>query len=283
VPLPSLRSLLEVGAHVGHKKQHSHPATRRFIYTVKDGVFVINVEKTIEYLKQAIDFLKRTLKEGGVVLFVGTKPQAREALKKTAQSVGQPYVSTRWLGGTLTNFETVKKSLFQLQELDKKMNDPAFETLRKRERTHLKEKHTKLTQIFEGILRLTKPPDVLFVVDAYYEDIAVSEANRLGIPVVALMDTNADPEAITYPIPVNDESKRAVEMILEVISEQLSGVKIGEKAAEEKKREQPVTRKVQPKPAARKISKVVKPTKKVSRKTKSVAKPKSTKKAKKKK
>lgn len=256
--MPSLRSLLEVGAHFGHRKEHSHPGSRQFVYTIKDGVLVINVEKTVEVLTEVIHFLKKTLKGGGTILFVGTKPQAREALKKTALALNQPYVSSRWLGGTLTNFDTVKKSLFQLQELEKKINDPSFEALRKRERLHIKEKYAKLTEVFEGILKLTKAPDVMFVVDANYEDIAVSEANRLGIPVVALTDTNVNPELVTYLIPANDESKRTIELIMDVISAELSDVKV--RAVKTEKEE----RKVEAKPAAKpvkQVQKIVKPAK----------------------
>jgi len=268
--LPSLRSLLEVGAHVGHKKAHSHPATRHFVFTIKDGLYVMNMEKTIESLEAAIKFLKGVMKDGGAVLFVGTKPQAHEAVKKTAVALGQPYVSERWLGGTLTNFETVKKSLFQLQELEKKINDPSFETLRKRERLHLKEKHRGLTAVFEGMLQLSKIPDAMFVVDSAYEDIAVAEARRLGVPVVALSDTNANPDLVTYVIPANDESKRAVELILGVIVSELSGTKAYKKETAGVKAK-PVA-KLTPKkaPAKRVAKKPTRPLKATKQKSKPV-------------
>jgi small subunit ribosomal protein S2 len=224
--MPSLRELLEVGAHIGHKKEYSHPAARRFIFTVKEGVMVLNVEKTIECLGEALKFLKQALGEDGTILFVGTKAQAKEAVYRLATALGQPYVTERWLGGTLTNFETVKKSLIKLAELEKKINDPSFDQLTKRERSHLKEKHVKLTQVFEGMAKLTRPPDALFVVDAKQEEIAILEAERLNIPVVALMDTNANPALVDYPIPANDESKQVIELILEVIAGELGKVKV---------------------------------------------------------
>lgn len=234
--LPTLRKLLEAGAHFGHKRERSHPQARRFVYTVKDGVLVINVEKTVEKLGEAMMFLREALKDGKTILFVGTKPQAQDGIKNLATSLGQPFATKRWLGGTLTNFETVKKSLFQLEDLEKRLNDPSFETLPKRERVRLKEKHGKLLDVLSGIQRLTRLPDIMFVVDATFEDIAVSEAKRLGIPVVAITDTTADPTLIDYPIPANDESKRSVELILGTIEEELRGVKPMErKMGEEEK------------------------------------------------
>ncbi len=259
--MPSLRSLLEVGAHFGHKKQHSHPAARRFVYTIKEGVLVIDLEKTIEHLVEAVSFMKKILRSGGTILFVGTKLQARDALKRTAIALNQPYVSTRWLGGTLTNFDTVKKSLFRLEELEKKINDPSFETLKKRERFHLKEKHGKLTAMFEGMVKLSKAPDAMFIVDASYEDIAVAEANRLGIPVVALTDTNVNPDIATCIIPANDESKRAVELIMDVIAAELGDVEaeVKDERIEPKKEARPKRQAKQAK-AVKKVKKVAKPT-----------------------
>jgi small subunit ribosomal protein S2 len=267
--MPSLRQLFESGAHIGHKKSYSPPGTRRFVYTVKDGLLVINMEKTLEYLEAAIKFLRDVHGQGGTVLFVGTKPQAREALKATALALSQPYVTSRWLGGTLTNFDTVKKSLFQLEELEKKMNDPAFAALSKRERSHIKEKHTKLTEVFEGIAKLTKIPAAMVVVDANYEDIAIQEARRLGVPVVAVMDTNANPDLVDYPIPVNDESKRTIELVMTAIKEGVTKTRTRlDKTAEshEEKRKAKRPAKVnQVKKATRKAMKPVKQRKKKQR------------------
>jgi small subunit ribosomal protein S2 len=219
----SLRELLEVGAHVGNLRGKSHPASSAFVFTIKDGVMVINLEKTREKLTEVIEVMRKWREEGKTILFVGTKPQAKESVKAVAVELGYPYVTERWLGGLLTNFETVKKSLTALEDLEKKINDPNFTQLSKREQRRITERREKLLGTLEGVANLTKLPDALFVVDSARESIAVSEANRLGIPVVAILDTKADPTKVSHAIPLNDDSKRAVELVMGAIRDGLMG------------------------------------------------------------
>lgn len=232
--MPSLRELLEVGAHIGHLRGKSHPGANSFVFTIKDGLMVIDLEKTSAKLSEAIEVLKKWREEGKIILFVGTKPQAKAIVAAVASLLGYPYITERWLGGLLTNFETVKKSLTVLEDLEKKVNDPNFVDLPKREQRRIAERHQKMLGTLEGIANLTKLPDALFVVDAAGESIAVSEANRLGIPVVAILDTRADPSKVAHAIPLNDDSKRAVELVMGVIRDELMGKTVTQEARSKK-------------------------------------------------
>lgn len=220
--IPTLTELLEAGAHFGHKKERSHPRAKDFTYTIRDSVYVIDLEQTVARLEKAIEYLKKQVEAGKTVLFVGTKRQAKGAVKKTATGLGMPYIVERWLGGTVTNFETINKSLKQLTKLEELVKSEEFGKYTKKERSRIEEKIIKLNSIFEGIREMKYLPDVLFVVDAAHEDVAVLEARKIGMPIVGICDTNANPDLINYPIPANDDSEKTIALILGAIE---SGVK----------------------------------------------------------
>jgi len=215
--MPTLAELLEAGAHFGHKKERSHPRAKDFTYTIRDSVYVIDLEQTVERLKAASEYLKKQIEAGKTILFVGTKRQAKEALKKTAVSLGMPYITERWLGGTITNFETINKSLKQLVKLEELVKSEDFTKYTKKERLKIEEKIVKLNSIFSGIKEMKYLPDVIFVVDTAHEDVAVREAKKIGMPIVGICDTNANPDLIDYPIPANDDSEKTIILILSAI------------------------------------------------------------------
>jgi len=237
--MPTLSQLLEVGAHFGHKKERSHPRAKDFVYAIRDSVYVIDLEQTLEKLEQAIEYLKSQIDTGKTVLFVGTKRQAKEAIKKTAESLAMPYIVERWLGGTLTNFETISKSLKQLVQLEELMKSEEFTKYTKKERRRIEKKVARLNALFEGIKELKFIPDVLFVVDVAAENVVTSEAKRMNIPIVGICDTNADPTLINYPIPANDDSEKTIKLILQTIEAGIKGtpVKISKKESETKPKE----------------------------------------------
>ncbi len=223
--MPTLGELLEVGAHYGHKKERSFPRAKKFTYTIRDSIYVIDLEKTIEQLKKAIEFLQKAIQNGKVILFVGTKRQAKDAIKKTAQDLKMPYIIERWLGGTLTNFETINKSLKKLTELEELTKSEDFAKYTKKERKRIEEKKARLEAIFEGLKNMSKLPDVLFVLDTAKENVAVLEAKRMNIPIVGVCDTNANPDLIDIPIPANDDSQNSIKLILSKIEEGLKNIK----------------------------------------------------------
>ncbi|MCL5407491.1 MAG: 30S ribosomal protein S2 [Patescibacteria group bacterium] len=229
--MPTLTQLLEAGAHFGHKKEKSFPRAKQFIYTIRDSVYVINLEKTLEQLEKAIVYLKKEIGAGKTVLFLGTKSQAKEIVKNTALNLHMPYMVERWPGGTLTNFETIRKSLKTLASLEEQIKSPEFTKFTKKERKRIEEKAAKLNLIFEGIKDLNNLPDVLFVVDTAKELVAVKEAQKVNMPIVGICDTNANPDLIDIPIPANDDSQNTIKIILGKIEEELKGKK------EEKKEE----------------------------------------------
>jgi len=234
--MPTLTQLLEAGAHFGHKKERSHPKAKDFIYTIRDSVYVIDLEQTILKLKQATEYLKDQIDTGKTVLFVGTKRQAKEMVKKTAENLGMPYIVERWLGGTLTNFETISRSLKQLVEQEELIKSEAFAKYTKKERMRIEKKANKLNLLFEGIKDLKFVPDVLFVVDTVSENVAVTEAIKMGIPIVGICDTNANPSLINYPIPSNDDSGKTIKLILQAIESGVKSTKPEEKKEKEKKK-----------------------------------------------
>jgi len=234
--MPTLTQLLEAGAHFGHKKERSHPRAKDFIYTIRDSVYVIDLEKTVLKLKQAIEYLKSQIDAGKTILFIGTKRQAKELVRKTAVNLGMPYIVERWLGGTLTNFETIGKSLKQLTELEELIKSEAFAKYTKKERMRIEKKANRLNLLFEGIKDLKFVPDVLFVVDTVNENVAVQEAVKINIPIVGICDTNADPALINYPIPANDDSEKTIKLILEAIEKGIKSAKPEEKKEKEKEK-----------------------------------------------
>lgn len=215
----TLEQLLESGAHFGHLRRRWNPKMRPFIYGERDGMHIIDLRKTVVLLDLARQAALDIAAEGKVILFVGTKPQAKEAIKTAAQRCGMPYVVERWLGGMLTNFSTIRRSIKRLATIDKMESDGTFEKLTKKERLLLSRERDRLRLIFGGIEDMTRLPGALFVVDIKKEDIAVKEAHILGIPVIAIVDTNSDPSQVDYPIPANDDSIKTIELIASVLAD----------------------------------------------------------------
>ena len=220
--LPSLREMLEAGVHYGHTRGHSQPGSRSFIFTLRDNVYVIDLEKTTKKLQEAIEFLNNLAEEDKIILFVGTKKQSKELLEKIAKFFNMPYITNRWTGGMLTNFETLLLNLKRLEELDKYIESEDFEKLTKKQKNRFKENSQRLHQILDGVKGLKRLPDAIFIVDPAKENIALQEANKLNIPVIALCDTNSDPSKIDYPIFANDDSQKSLSLILNAILNNLT-------------------------------------------------------------
>ncbi len=209
----SMKQLLEAGVHFGHQTRRWNPKMARYIFTERNGIYIIDLQKTTKQVDKAYAFIKEIVADGGTVLFVGTKKQAQEAIEQEARRCSQYFVSQRWLGGMLTNFSTIKKSIDLLFELEKQEIDGTFEALPKKEVIQLRKQKGRLEKFLGGIKHMTKLPDVLFVVDPRKERIAIKEAQLLGIPVVAIVDTNCDPDEVDLVIPGNDDAIRAVKLI----------------------------------------------------------------------
>ena len=219
-PVVTMRQLLESGVHFGHQTRRWNPKMKRFIFTERNGIYIIDLQQSLDFIDRAYEFIKETVAHGGSVLYVGTKKQAQEAIADQARRVGMPYVNQRWLGGMLTNFSTVFKRLQRLKELEEiDFDDVAGSTLTKKELLHLRREHDKLERSLGGIRDMAKVPSALWVVDTKKEHIAVSEARKLGIPVIAILDTNCDPDEVTYPIPGNDDAIRSVALLTRVVAD----------------------------------------------------------------
>lgn len=214
----TVKQLLEAGVHFGHQTKKWNPKMAPFIFTDRNGVYIIDLEKTLRYLVEACDYVKGIAEQGGSILFVGTKRQAQEAILDAANKTGMPYVNQRWLGGMLTNFETIRKSVSKLEEIEKMETEGTYQFLTKKEVAMLKTQREKLLKVLVGIRNMKRLPTALFVVDPKQEEIAVLEARRLGIPVVAIIDTNCNPDLIDYAIPGNDDAIRSVKLICDVVS-----------------------------------------------------------------
>ena len=208
----SMRQMLEAGVHFGHQTRYWNPKMAPYIFGQRNNIHIINLEQTLPLYEQALDFIKSVAANNGTVLFVGTKRSAREAIRNAADSCGMPYVSHRWLGGMLTNFKTIKQSIKRLEELEAMAEDGSFEQLTKKEALGLRREQEKLTRSLGGIQEMRSLPDVLFVIDVGHEKIAVHEARKLGIPVVAVVDTNCSPNEVDYIIPGNDDAMRAAQL-----------------------------------------------------------------------
>jgi small subunit ribosomal protein S2 len=213
-----VKELLEAGVHFGHQTKRWNPKMKPFIFDARNGIHIINLSKTEEQLQAALDFLATTVRKGGRILFVGTKKQAQICVKETAKETGQMFVTERWLGGTLTNFTTVKTSIKRLKEIEKWDTDGTLAGYGKQEQASIRREGARLFKYFDGLRDLDKMPGALFVVDVKREHNAVAEAKKLGIPVVALVDTNSDPEDATYPIAANDDAIRSVRLLLGAVS-----------------------------------------------------------------
>jgi small subunit ribosomal protein S2 len=215
---------LEAGIHFGHLTKRWNPKMKKFILTEKNGIYVIDLSKTQECLQKATDAVKKIRHSGKSILFVGTKKTIKECMKEEAVRCGQYYVTERWLGGMLTNFSTVKKSIKRLEEIEKMETDGLFKEITKKEVLSLNKERAKLEGIFSGIRNMKTLPGALFVVDSEHEEIAVHEANRLRIPVFAIVDTNSDPDKVAYPIPGNDDAIKSVGLLTRVFSDAIVGV-----------------------------------------------------------
>lgn len=218
-PNTLMRQLLEAGVHFGHQTNRWNPKMEKYIFGDKNGIYIIDLQKTVEGINKATTFLRNLASKGECVLFVGTKKQAQHMVKEQAVKCQMPYVTQRWLGGALTNFATIRKSIKRLEGLEKLKEDGTYDLLKKKERAQITKQHDKLMKNLEGIRAMAKLPKAIFVVDSKAEIIAVKEANKLSIPVVAIVDTNSDPDKIDYVIPGNDDAIRAIELITQVVAE----------------------------------------------------------------
>ncbi len=217
--LPSLPELLEAGVHFGHQSRRWNPHAAKFIFTKKNGIHIIDLALTVEALDKACSFLYEITKSGGSVVFVGTKRQAREIVKREAERCGAFYVTERWLGGTLTNFVELEKNLQKLRKLKKDLEGGFYDSYTKKERREVQENISRLERFFGGIETLAKRPEAIFVVDMKRERTAVKEALAVGVPVVAIVDTNSDPDLVDYAIPGNDDAIRAVDILVSTIAD----------------------------------------------------------------
>jgi small subunit ribosomal protein S2 len=227
-----MKQLLEAGVHFGHQTRRWNPKMRPYIFTERNGIYIIDLQKTVKKVDEAYQYMRQVAQDGGRILFVGTKKQAQESVAEEATRCGEFYVNQRWLGGTLTNFGTIKKRLQRLTEIEQMEADGRFEELTKKEVSTLVHEKEKLEKFLGGIKGMKNPPAALFVIDPRKERIAVTEANTLGIPVVAIVDTNCDPDEISYVIPGNDDAIRAVKLLTgrmaDAVLEGKQGVQLAE-------------------------------------------------------
>ncbi len=214
---PTLQDLLEAGVHFGHQTRRWNPKMRRFIFAERSGIYLIDLQKTLRQIKAAQELVREVVMRGDGILFVCTKRQLKQVVRSEAERGESFFVTERWLGGTLTNFHTIKKQIRRLKEIEQGVDEGAFDFFTKKERLRIERERTKLNRNVEGIKRMARLPGAMFVVDSQREKIAVAEANKLGIPVIGIVDTNADPDLITVPIPGNDDAIRSVSLITEAV------------------------------------------------------------------
>jgi small subunit ribosomal protein S2 len=269
--MPSLQDLLEAGTHFGHQTRRWNPKMRKFIFAERSGIYLIDLQKTLKQLDKAAELLKGIALKGENVLFVCTKRQLKAVVEAEARNAGCHWVTERWLGGTLTNFQTIKKQIRRLREIEQSQEEGAYEFFTKKEQLLFDREREKLNRNLEGIKQMGRLPGAMFVVDAKKERIAIAEANKLGIPVIAIVDTNADPDVITVPIPGNDDAIRSVSLItgalVDVIAEARAQAPVreadedtefstystdveGESEADDKRKRKKPRRKRRPKPEA---------------------------------
>lgn len=233
----SMKQLLEAGVHFGHQTRRWNPKMKRYIFTERNGIYIIDLQKTVKKVEEAYNFIKQISEDGGRVLFVGTKKQAQESVKAEAERAGQFYVNQRWLGGILTNYKTISKRIKRISEIEKMEEDGLFEVLPKKEVVELKKEYDRLNKFLGGIREMKSMPQALFVVDPRKERNAIAEARKLNIPIVGIVDTNCDPDEIDYVIPANDDAIRAVKLLTgkmaDAILEGQQGVSNEEVAAEQ--------------------------------------------------
>ncbi len=209
----SMKQLLEAGVHFGHQTRRWNPKMKKYIFTERNGIYIIDLQKTVKKVDEAYNFIKSVSEEGGKVLFVGTKKQAQESVKEEAERVGHYYINQRWLGGILTNYKTISKRVKRISEIEKMEEDGTFDVLPKKEVVELKKEYNRLIKFLGGIRDMKSMPQALFVVDPRKERNAIAEARKLNIPIVGIADTNCDPDEIDYVIPANDDAIRAVKLL----------------------------------------------------------------------
>ena len=228
----SMKQLLEAGVHFGHQTRRCNPKMKEYIFTERNGIYIIDLQKTVRMIDTAYEFVKDVVADGESILFVGTKKQAYEAIREEATRCGMYYVNERWLGGMLTNFNTIRSRVDRLKELERMAEDGAFELLPKKEVLGLEKEHEKLERFLGGIRDMNRLPGAVFVVDSRKERIAVAEARKLGIPIVAIVDTNCDPDEIDYVIPGNDDAIRAIRLLTGLMADAVIEGKEGQQSME---------------------------------------------------
>lgn len=216
--LVSMKELLEAGVHFGHKTRRWNPKMKKFIFAERNGIYIINLQKTLAKLKEAYIAIRQNMMDGGSILFVGTKRQAKDAVKEEGQRCGAFYVSERWLGGMLTNFRTIRRTVDRMKQIEKMRNNGAFKLLPKKEVLRLEREYGKYEKVLSGIKEMEELPSMVYVVDAHKERIVINEARRLKIPIVGIVDTNIDPDPISYPVPGNDDAIRSIKLITSLVA-----------------------------------------------------------------
>ncbi|HLQ73844.1 MAG TPA: 30S ribosomal protein S2 [Bacillota bacterium] len=229
----SMKQLLEAGVHFGHQTRRWNPKMKRYIFTERNGIYIIDLQKTVKKVHTAYNFVRDVAANGGNVLFVGTKKQAQDSVQEEATRAGMFFVNQRWLGGTLTNFKTIRKRISRLKDIEKMETDGTFDVLPKKEVVDLLKEKDKLVKFLGGIKEMNKLPDAIFVVDPRKERIAIAEARKLNIPIIGMVDTNCDPDEIDYVIPANDDAIRAVRLLTSKMADAVIEGKQGEETAEE--------------------------------------------------
>jgi small subunit ribosomal protein S2 len=224
----SMKQLLEAGVHFGHQTRRWNPKMEKYIFTERNGIYIIDLQKTVKKVEEAYNFVKSVAESGGTILFVGTKKQAQDSVREEAERCGMFWINQRWLGGTLTNFQTIQKRIARLHELERMEEDGTFDLLPKKEVILLRKEKDRLEKFLGGIKNMKKLPDALFVIDPRKERIAVAEARKLGIPIVGIVDTNCDPDEIDYVIPGNDDAIRAVKLLTAKMADAVVEARQGE-------------------------------------------------------
>ncbi len=215
----TLKQMMEAGLHFGHQTRRWNPKMRQYIFGARNGIYIVNLQKTLKLFEKALEFMRGLAADGGSILFVGTKPQAKEIISREAARCGMPYVRERWLGGMLTNFDTIKMSIGRLKHFEEMEEDGSFKILAKKEVIRLQKEKAKLDRYLGGIREMPETPDAVFIVDTRKERIALAEALKLSIPVVAIVDTNCNPDGIEYVIPGNDDATRAIELVTTALAD----------------------------------------------------------------
>jgi small subunit ribosomal protein S2 len=229
----SMKQLLEAGVHFGHQTRRWNPKMKKYIFTERNGIYIIDLQKTVKKVEEAYNWVKELAANGGTMLFVGTKKQAQDSVKEEAERSGMYYVNHRWLGGTLTNFETIQKRIGRLKDIERMAEDGTFDVLPKKEVVQLKKEQERLEKFLGGIKDMKQLPDALFIIDPRKERIAVAEAKKLNIPIVGIVDTNCDPDEIDVVIPANDDAIRAVKLLTSKMADAILEAKQGEETVVE--------------------------------------------------